>query len=109
VSEPLRIQVGRSRPVCPFCKDELAGGLVWVCPICAAGHHAECQEERRGCASCDRAPPRPRPPAFEPAPDVVVRPDGAPDGSVPAVWPFIVGFAVIAIAAVLITHIASRI
>lgn len=44
------------RPVCPFCKEEVAGGLIWVCPGCEASHHAECQTEHGACASCALAP-----------------------------------------------------
>lgn len=56
MSEGARIQVGRSRPSCPFCKGEVAGGHVWVCPACEAPHHADCHAEHRACATCGPAP-----------------------------------------------------
>ncbi len=40
------------RPVCPFCKEEVAAGHVWVCSSCEAAHHAECEQEHGACASC---------------------------------------------------------
>lgn len=48
----VRVHLERSRPVCPFCKGELGGGLVWVCPDCGAAHHADCHQELRACATC---------------------------------------------------------
>lgn len=55
MTEPLRIQVDRARPTCPYCKAELVGGHAWLCPGCAAAHHAECAREHGRCATCGRA------------------------------------------------------
>ncbi|MBX3467358.1 MAG: hypothetical protein KF878_10745 [Planctomycetes bacterium] len=53
MSEAPRIKVeGRARPVCPYCKDEVAGGHVWLCPGCAAAHHADCLAGHGACATC---------------------------------------------------------
>lgn len=52
MSEAPRIQVERSRPTCPFCKGDVGGGHVWVCPACEAAHHADCHAEHRACATC---------------------------------------------------------
>lgn len=54
----VRVQVDRARPTCPFCRDEVAGGLVWMCPGCDASHHAACHEEHGACASCALTEPR---------------------------------------------------
>ncbi|MCO5167526.1 MAG: hypothetical protein M9894_14360 [Planctomycetes bacterium] len=57
MSEAPRIKVeGRARPVCPYCKDEVAGGHVWLCPGCAAAHHADCLAGHGACATCGLAP-----------------------------------------------------
>lgn len=54
----VRVHVDRARPTCPFCKDEVAGGHVWVCPGCEASHHAACHDEHGACASCALAETR---------------------------------------------------
>ena len=81
----------RERPRCPFCKDEVVGGHVWLCPACAAPHHADCLREHGACSTCgapDEAPPPPvaaqppppplPPPAVERA-EPVWQPDKAGD------------------------------
>ncbi len=36
---------------CPFCKDEIAAGVVHIeCATCHTKHHATCFEENGGCA-----------------------------------------------------------
>lgn len=78
----------RERPRCPFCKDEVVGGHVWLCPGCAAPHHTECLREHGACSACgarDEAPPAvvvapapPTLPAVERA-GPVWQPEGAGD------------------------------
>lgn len=64
MSEAPRIKVeGRARPVCPYCKDEVAGGHVWLCPGCSAAHHADCHAEHSACAACGLTTAAAAPPA----------------------------------------------
>lgn len=60
MSEAPLIRVGRAgeRSWCPFCKDEVTSGPVWVCTGCDAPHHVACHDEHGGCSTCGvkRAP-----------------------------------------------------
>lgn len=53
----LKVRVDRARPVCPYCKDEVVGGHVWLCPGCEAPHHSECQRELARCGACGQTDP----------------------------------------------------
>lgn len=48
----VRVQRPSASSTCPFCKDEVTSGHVWVCPDCQAPHHAACHAEHGKCASC---------------------------------------------------------
>lgn len=72
MEQPPEIHLKRTRVTCPFCRDEVTGGHVWLCPECGAQQHAECLSEHGGsCASCgtaerpDPAPEAAPPPALQ--------------------------------------------
>ena len=46
------------KPVCPYCRSEIATGEQYSCPTCQTPHHRACWSENRGCTvwGCSQGP-----------------------------------------------------
>jgi hypothetical protein len=48
---PLSVKDAHAPRICPYCKDAVAEGSVFIeCATCTTRHHATCFEENQGCA-----------------------------------------------------------